>query len=132
MSGPILLTVNFRMHCVCRVPGTTFTFGCRFRDWPFDQALDEIWGRDSPVIRRVIMKALARTTQRPTAVWVGRILTGVAVLFMIFDGVTKLMKVPQVVEATTVQLGFPESSLVGIGLLLLGCIAVYIVPRRRD
>ena len=45
---------------------------------------------------------------------IGRVLTVVAAL----DGVTKVMKVPQVVEATT-QLGFPESRIVLIGVLAL-------------
>jgi hypothetical protein len=39
------------------------------------------------------------------------------------------MKVPQVVEATTIQLGFPERTIAGIGLVLLGCTALYVVPR---
>ncbi len=76
------------------------------------------------------MQALAGASERSrTKVSVGRALTVLAVLFMVFDGVTKLMKIPQVVQATTVQLGFPESSIPVMGLLLLGCTAVYLVPR---
>lgn len=76
------------------------------------------------------MQALAVASEsRSAKVVVGRALTILVVLFMIFDGVTKLMKTPQVVQATTVQLGFPESSIPIIGVLLLGCTAVYVVPR---
>jgi hypothetical protein len=39
------------------------------------------------------------------------------------------MRVPQVVQATTVQLGFPAGSIAPIGLLLLGCTLVYLIPR---
>jgi hypothetical protein len=59
----------------------------------------------------------------------GWTLTALAVVFMVFDGVTKLTRVPQVVQATTVQLGFPAGSIAPIGLLLLGCTLVYLIPR---
>ncbi len=76
------------------------------------------------------MQALAVASARPPAkVIAGRALTVLVVLFTIFDAVTKLMKIPQVVQATTVQLGFPESSIPIIGVLLLGCTAFYVVPR---
>jgi hypothetical protein len=60
--------------------------------------------------------------------WAGRTLSALVVVFLIFDGVTKLMKVTQVVEATA-QLGFRESSIPVIGLLLLACTLVYVIPR---
>jgi hypothetical protein len=63
-----------------------------------------------------------------TTVLAGRILSGVAVLFLIMDGGMKLMKPPQVVEAT-VQLGFSEHAIVGIGATLLVCTLVYVIPR---
>ena len=62
------------------------------------------------------------------SLWAGRIISGVVVLFMIFDGVTKLIKAPQVIEAT-VRIGFPENTIVGIGAALLICTALYIIPR---
>ena len=49
-------------------------------------------------------------------------------MFLIFDGVTKLIKVPQVVEATA-QLGFPLSSIPVMGVLLLACTVLYAAPR---
>lgn len=61
--------------------------------------------------------------------WVGRMLTILAVLFMTFDAIAKVMRAPQAVQATTVQLGFPESAVIKIGLLLLGCTLVYLIPR---
>jgi DoxX-like family len=47
---------------------------------------------------------------------------------MIFDGVTKAIKVPQVVEAT-VRVGFPENAVVGIGIALLVATALYVIPQ---
>jgi hypothetical protein len=60
--------------------------------------------------------------------WAGRIVSGVVVLFLIFDGVTKLMMARQVTEAT-IRIGFPESTIVGIGVTLLVCTALYVIPR---
>ncbi len=55
-------------------------------------------------------------------------MSGLPVLFLLADGVMKWIKPKQVVEAT-VQLGYPESSIVGIGLLLLASTLLYIWPR---
>jgi DoxX-like family len=63
-----------------------------------------------------------------SSLWAGRIVSGVAVLFMIFDGVTKLLKAPQVIEAT-VRMGFPESTIVGMGAALLVSTALYVIPQ---
>lgn len=60
--------------------------------------------------------------------WTGRILSGTIALLLTLDGVMKLFKPAPVIEAT-LRLGYPESSIVGIGLALLGCVALYLVPR---
>jgi hypothetical protein len=60
--------------------------------------------------------------------WAGRILSAIPVLFLSFDGVAKLFKPASVVEAT-VRLGYPESVIPGLGILLLVCTVVYVVPR---
>jgi hypothetical protein len=49
-------------------------------------------------------------------------------LFLVFDGVGKLMMPAQVVEAFG-RLGFPVSLGPGIGILLLVCTLVYLIPR---
>jgi hypothetical protein len=60
--------------------------------------------------------------------WTGRILTTLAVAFIVVDGVMKLFKPPFVVKAT-LELGYPESSIVGIGVLLLVCTLIHLIPR---
>jgi hypothetical protein len=60
--------------------------------------------------------------------WTGRIVSGLAVLFFLFDGVMKLLKPAVVVEATR-QLGYPESDIVAIGVVLLACTLLYVFPR---
>ena len=49
-------------------------------------------------------------------------------LFLLVDGAMKLAK-PRIVVETTVQLGYPESTIVGIGLTLLACTLLYLIPR---
>jgi DoxX-like family len=60
--------------------------------------------------------------------WTGRIITALIALFLLFDCVVKLMKSPQAVQGT-IQLGYPESKLVPIGLVLLASLAFYLLPR---
>lgn len=62
------------------------------------------------------------------AMWTGRILSGLLVLFLLFDSITKLLRVPQVVAAAA-QNGFSVRELVGIGAVLLICTAIYVIPR---
>lgn len=63
-----------------------------------------------------------------TQVWAGRILSGLAGLFLLWDGVMKLLKPAFVVKATR-DLGYPESDIVGIGVVLLACTLLYLFPR---
>jgi hypothetical protein len=62
------------------------------------------------------------------SVWTGRIISTLVVLFLLFDGVTKVMKEAHVLAASA-QLGFSERTVVRIGILLLACLAVYVIPR---
>lgn len=58
----------------------------------------------------------------------GRIISGLVILFMIFDGVTKLMKVEPVLKAAA-QLGFSVPEIVGIGIIALICTLFYAIPQ---
>jgi len=62
------------------------------------------------------------------ALWTGRFVSGVAVLFLLFDGVIHLLKPVVVVQAFN-QLGVPISASVPLGVLELVLIALYLVPR---
>jgi hypothetical protein len=63
-----------------------------------------------------------------TMIWAGRIMSGLVALFLLFDSVIKLVKLPIAVEGT-MQLGYPEHTVVGIGVVLLVCLIVYLIPR---
>lgn len=60
--------------------------------------------------------------------WSGRILTTLVVAFLVFDGVTKVMKERHVMTAA-VQLGFPDYTMPLIGSILLVCTLIYVIPR---
>ena len=60
--------------------------------------------------------------------WVGRILSALPALFLLIDGIMKLVK-PVIVVETTVKLGYPESVISGLGIVLLACTILYLIPR---
>jgi hypothetical protein len=61
-------------------------------------------------------------------IWTGRVVSVLPALFLLIDAVMKLVKPPIVVE-TTVRLGLRESTILGIGIVLLVCTVVYVIPR---
>lgn len=63
-----------------------------------------------------------------TASWTGQLVSAPALLFLLADGVMKLAAPAPVVEAT-VSLGLRESVIPGLGVLLLACLLVYLLPR---
>ena len=74
------------------------------------------------------MQSADQPTISRKRLWAGRIIRALAVLFLLVDGVMKLFKPAPVLEAT-VRLGYPESTIVGIGILLLSCTLLYVIPR---
>ena len=60
--------------------------------------------------------------------WAGRVLSGLGVAFLLMDGVMKLFK-PKVVTDAIEKLGYPQTQVVGIGVLLLVCVVIYVIPR---
>jgi hypothetical protein len=61
-------------------------------------------------------------------VWIGRVLSGIAVAFLLFDATGKLFKVGPVIEGSA-KLGYPEGTIVPIGALLLAGVVLYLIPR---
>jgi hypothetical protein len=60
--------------------------------------------------------------------WTGRILTTLSVLFLLFDGVAKVMKVAPVMEASA-RLGIPGPVTPGLGAVLIAATLIYAFPR---
>jgi hypothetical protein len=61
-------------------------------------------------------------------VWTGRVLSGLIIAFMLFDAIIKLIKIQPVIEGTT-KLGYPESTIIPIGLAALVSTILYAFPR---
>lgn len=62
------------------------------------------------------------------SLWTGRVLSLLPALFLLFDAVMKLMKPEPVVKAT-IEMGYPESAIFGMGLALLVSTILYLIPR---
>jgi hypothetical protein len=67
-------------------------------------------------------------TSPTTTIWIGRVLSALAILFLAFDAVIKVLTLPIAVEGTT-QLGYPESAVFVIGIIELVCLALYVIPQ---
>ncbi len=64
------------------------------------------------------------------ALWAGRILSGLAIVFLTMDGVIKLMPIQPVTDSLK-DLGYPTSDAFArlLGVITLGCTALYAWPR---
>ena len=77
------------------------------------------------------MQATAQAVKTSNkALWAGRILSGLVVLFLLMDAGFKLVKpLPAAAVQAFGQLGYPVGLAAGIGILLLACVVLYAVPR---
>ena len=64
------------------------------------------------------------------SIWIGYGLSGLVVLFMLFDSAIKLVPLDVVIE-TTAALGYPASAALarGLGVIGLTCTALYAFPK---
>lgn len=60
--------------------------------------------------------------------WTGRILSALAVLFLLFDCAIKLLQLDTAIEGTT-DLGYPASVVFPLGVVLLICVILYVIPQ---
>jgi len=77
------------------------------------------------------LQAHSMRSDRATSIkqlWAGRIVTGLATLFMFMDGIMKIVKPASVLEANA-QLGYPIATLSSIGFVLIACTVIYLIPR---
>ena len=84
-------------------------------------------------VTAAILHSTSRTARRdelrsPAALWTGRILTGIAILFLTFDAAVKLAGAKEAVEGT-VQLGWQPHHLPVIGTIALVLLVLYAIPR---
>jgi hypothetical protein len=72
-----------------------------------------------------IQPAQAKST---VTLWIGRVLGWLAILFLLLDAAMKLVKESHAVEGT-LRLGFSESIIQPLGVVLLVITILYIIPR---
>jgi hypothetical protein len=60
-------------------------------------------------------------------VWTGRLISVLLALLLIMSGVMDVMKPDFVVKATT-QMGYPEGMIQPLGVVLLICVVLYLIP----
>jgi hypothetical protein len=62
------------------------------------------------------------------AIWTGRVMSGIVILFLLVDGTMKLIPLNVVIEASA-PLGIPASLARTLGVLTLVCTLLYAFPR---
>ena len=60
--------------------------------------------------------------------WSGRVLSALAVLFLLFDVTLHLLRPSFVIEGTK-QIGFPVDVILPLGIIQLVCLILYLLPR---
>lgn len=79
----------------------------------------------------LVMKPAAQAaTESKAKVWTARILGGIAVLFLAMDGAFKLVQpAPAPVVEAMGKLGWPVQLSAVLGVILLLCTLLYVIPR---
>lgn len=72
--------------------------------------------------------SIENATTSKSKLWTSYALSGIAVLFMIFDTGIKIIRESHAVEGT-IQLGYTDSSVVTIGIIEAVCLVLYLIPR---
>jgi hypothetical protein len=75
-----------------------------------------------------MLNAMMTFSDTPAGAWTGRVLSTLVVLFLIFDGLIKLLNI-EAVQKATLELGYPQSTTLAIGIIVLTCAALYAFPR---
>ncbi len=60
--------------------------------------------------------------------WTGRIISGICILFLLFDAAMKIIRERHTIEASA-RIGWPAGAIQPTGIVLLLCTILYILPR---
>jgi hypothetical protein len=69
---------------------------------------------------------MSETTPKKRS-WAGIVISAIPTLFLLMDAVGKLFK-PEPVVTGTIELGYPETVIVPLGITLLICTILYAIP----
>jgi hypothetical protein len=62
------------------------------------------------------------------AQWAGRLMSGLAILFMAFDSLGKVLGLAPFIQGTT-EMGYAASAVLVLGIVELACLVFYVIPR---
>lgn len=68
------------------------------------------------------------TTAASRAAWIGHVVSGLPLAFLVFDTAIKVLRLPVAVEATR-QLGFTDGAVLALGIIEAICLVLYLMPR---
>lgn len=78
------------------------------------------------------METLITDQQKPsvtkTTLYAGRIISGICIAFLLFDAFGKIIQESHTISACK-ALGIPENTITGVGITLLICTVLYLIPR---
>ena len=83
---------------------------------------------ETTIDHAILPAAEATSTPSKTRLWVGRVLTGLPALFLLWGGLMKVLTVPQVIEASE-KIGFHRSTLPLLGAIEI--LSVILISIRR-
>ena len=61
--------------------------------------------------------------------WVGRVITGLVGLMLVFSATMKFRNPPEVAEQFVGKLGYPEDLILAIGGVEICCVILYLIPQ---
>ncbi len=82
--------------------------------------------QDIPRIGPQTVPQTARISK--TALWVGRVMSTLPVLMLLMSATMKFLQPPQAMEGFA-HLGWPASLAIVLGVVELGCAALYVIPQ---
>lgn len=73
------------------------------------------------------------TTTTPASIskgrlWTGRIISGICILFLLFDSITKIFREHHTIEASA-KVGWSANTIQPLGIVLLAITILYMIPR---
>jgi hypothetical protein len=71
---------------------------------------------------------MTEETEVSRKVWAGRIITGLAAAYLLFDGVIRVLSLDAAVGGFE-RLGYPQSLVIPVGLVELAGVILYLFPR---
>jgi hypothetical protein len=76
----------------------------------------------------ILPRSAATVPSAGKKIWTGRVLATLVTLFLLLDAAGKILRLAPYVQGTA-RVGYPDASIVPIGLVLLASTVLYAVPR---